>query len=202
MMAQTAAMHASNQDLRRDLAGRATEMRNRLPPNKVDELGEKMNNVNSYQDLVNSFDDKFAGSKMFGPTMTTINERLGREQPRVNFWKNFRMLDNVLRNKIFGASLTINEKKEWDRTTINENSDPAIVRQQLQQRLGIANRAMTRTMDSYEQAGYNLRDLERPKNALTNSVGNQAGQAGQTGDPATSTKSGTWADYKKRKLGQ
>lgn len=201
MMAQTAAMHSSNQDLRRDLANRANDMRNRLPAGKVSELSEKMGTVSGYQDMVNSFDDKFAGSKMLGPTMTSVYERLGTEDKkgRVNWWKNFRWTDNVLRNEIFGASLTVNEKKEWDRTTVNENSDPAIVRQQLQQRLAIANKALGRMMDSYEDAGYNLKDMKRPNVPAGNPIN---AQAGQPTTPAAAAKPGTWADYKKRKLGQ
>jgi hypothetical protein len=198
MMAQTAAMHASNQDLRRDLANRANDMRNRLPAGKVSELSEKMGTVSGYQDMVNSFDDKFAGSKILGPTMTSVYERLGKENPRVNWWKNFRWTDNVLRNEIFGASLTINEKKEWDRTTVNENSDPAVVRQQLQQRLAIANKALGRMMDSYEDAGYDLKNMKRPNVPAGNPINaktEQPKQAAPVVQPNASGRPQTAEEY-------
>jgi hypothetical protein len=73
---------------------------------------------------------------------------------RVNWWKKWNELDAEIRHDMFGATLTGYESKNWDSQTVNENADPAIIRQRMADRLSWATGAYKREIEGYEQAGY------------------------------------------------
>jgi hypothetical protein len=208
MMAQTKAIHESNQGLRRELADRTMDMRNRIPAGKVKEINDRMSTIQRYEDMVKSFDDKYAGKVILGPTMSGVNERLGRNKPAVGWWKDWRWMDNTARHEIFGASLTGNEKSEWDRTTISENTDPAIVKRELQKRLYYLQSAANRELDSYGEAGYNTQSIRRPGQVAnpteTKGMAQPKDQPGGSVSPTPSPsgKPKTWEELKKKYQGQ
>ena len=112
----------------------ALNLRQRLPATKVKEISDKKNEIAKYTTLVDEFLDKYGGDVMFGPTKTQAYEKLGLNKERVNWWKRFRELDVRLRHELFGATLTSGEQKAWDLVTINENTNPAIIKEQLKMR--------------------------------------------------------------------
>lgn len=163
MRAMQAQFHADNMALRTDLAKQAFDLRRRIPAQQAVEVSKDQNSINRYSQLINSFEKDFGGSKMLGPTATAFYERVGAKKPRVNWWKEFKMLDNQLRHEIFGATLTGYEKQSWEAVTVNENTDPDIAKAQLQKRLNIAQQNLKRKMDAFGQAGYDVSGIETPQ---------------------------------------
>jgi hypothetical protein len=74
---------------------------------------------------------------------------------QAQWWARFAELDNIVRNQLFGASLTEGEQAAWDRTTINPRMSPAQIRQNLTERLEIARNALQRDARTYRANGYN-----------------------------------------------
>ena len=127
-----------------------------LPAGKVQELSNKAQIISQYESLSKSFDPSYAGAIVGGPAATKIYERTGIKGERVNWWKQFKMMDAKLRNDLFGASLTANEQAAWDSVTVSENSDPETIRTALNTRKKIAQQALSREKEGYKTMGYNV----------------------------------------------
>lgn len=153
---QARQFHNENVAVRKDIADRLMMLRERIPARKALELGEKQQVLDRYASLINSYQDAYGGSLVGGPTMTKIYERTGWQKPRVDFWKNFNEMDSIIRNKLFGATLTGYELENWKSQTVDENTDPVIARQRMLDRLKWATNAMQRDLEGYQSAGYNV----------------------------------------------
>lgn len=62
----------------------------------------------------------------------------------VNFWQGYRRYVNVVRNELFGASLTPSEQKAFAEADINPGMDPRVIRQNLAIQQEIARAGMQR----------------------------------------------------------
>lgn len=156
--------HDESIQLRKDMMDLSKTKMSRIPPAKAQEVGSKIQGIQRYAELGLSFNDKYAGSIVGGPTVTAISERFGKNKDRVNWWKNFKMLDVKLRNDLFGATLTNNEQKSWDSVTVSENSDPSFVKKAMATRAKIAQDALNRELESYSDAGYDVNRLKGSAN--------------------------------------
>ena len=159
-LAQNERHHQDNLALRETLGKMTLGLRTRLPANKVKEISDKKTEIEKYTKLADEFVDKFGGDIAFGPLKTSVYEVTGLKKDRVNWWKRFRELDVRLRHDLFGATLTTGEQKAWDLVTINENTNPAIIKEQLKIRSNIAANALQRDLESYEEAGYTVDKLK------------------------------------------
>jgi hypothetical protein len=128
-----------------------------VPANLVKGMSDKTNSLDKYTSLIDEFKSNYAGKVILGPTMTGLHERFGSDKDRVLWWKNLKALDIQMRHEMFGATLTANEQKAWDAVTINENSNPDIIKSALRNRLNIAKNALDREIEGYEETGYELR---------------------------------------------
>lgn len=153
---QNKIFHDENLALRTELKDINLSLKKRVPANLVKGLSEKTNSLDKYASLINEFEPNYSGKVIFGPTMTGIHERIGTDKNRVLWWKNLKALDIQMRHEMFGATLTANEQKAWDAVTINENSNPEIIKSALRNRLNIAKNALDREIQGYEEAGYEV----------------------------------------------
>ena len=166
-------------DLRRELGKINIELRKRTPAPALKEITDAENSIRLYSEFVEDFQPEFAGKLFWGEWGTELHQRLGTEEERVNWWKNFKMLDNLLRHEIFGATLTQYEKASWDRVTVNENTSPNILIRALQDRARIAKDNLIRKRQILEAGGYSPdkpgggnqgKDVNPPERKVINGV--------------------------------
>ena len=147
-------MHDDNLAMRQAFLELQRTRISRLPPSAQKDLNDKSKEIKRYADLMDSFKDEYSGKVILGPTGTAIHERLGTAPDRVDWWKNWKMLDYKVRHELFGATLTGYEKKAWDAATISENTSPINARKAMQTRMKIAQDALTRDIEGWSEAGY------------------------------------------------
>lgn len=116
-------------------------------------------NVGIYAGLagaVNSFNDDFAGNTITGGLENSIqgvSSTFGTEGQR-DWWASFRRNDNIIRNELFGATLTPSEQAAYASTSINERMDPKEIRRNLITRQDIIRKALTRKTNFLKAQGY------------------------------------------------
>lgn len=131
-----------------------------LPEGSAQKLTDDVDQVDALSRALNGFNDDYAGS-MFSSAESLLqgwNSEIGTPGQR-NWWADFRSSDNIIRNKLFGASLTPAEQAAYDRTTITPSMDPKTIRENLQKRLGIVQKAAQRRYNRLTAAGYNPEEI-------------------------------------------
>lgn len=127
-----------------------------LNPKTIADFNELQTQVERLQSLSDSFKPSYGGNTILGGWANTANELVGSNLDKVNWWKDYKELDAVRRNAIFGASLTGNEKSSWDAITVKERSSPETVRQAVENRLRLLSTAFNRMKGSYESGKYDV----------------------------------------------
>lgn len=105
--------------------------------------------VGTYSSLASSlggFQDEYAGNTITGGLENTIQGAFGSfgTPGQRDWWAAFQQNDNVIRNELFGATLTPSEQKSYADTTVNPSLDPKIVRENLKRRATILRTALDR----------------------------------------------------------
>lgn len=135
--------------------------------------------VNTFSSLNSSlagFQDDYAGNAITGGLENTIQGVFGNfgTEGQRDWWAAFQQTDNVIRNELFGATLTPSEQKSYLGTTIDPSLDPKIVRQNLKRRTDILKGALDRQRRFMVANGYNeeaINILYEPVMALENLAG-------------------------------
>ncbi len=111
----------------------------------ADKLESQLNAYSYLKDSVGTFDDKFAGNAATGELENWAQGKLGTGTPgQRDWWANFRTADNLIRNELFGASLTGGEKAAYAATTVDPSMKPDVVRKNLARRAEIAKEVLSR----------------------------------------------------------
>jgi len=170
-----------------------------LPEGSAQKLIDDVDQVDALSRALNGFNDDYAGS-MFSSAESLLqgwNSEIGTPGQR-NWWADFRSSDNIIRNKLFGASLTPAEQAAYDRTTITPSMDPKTIRENLQKRLGIVQKAAQRRYNRLTAAGYNPEEI----NAVVGEVpifgepaAPPAGEEAQAGPKITVTPEESIAEF-------
>jgi hypothetical protein len=140
--------------------------------------------VSAFSDLaraVNSFKDDFSGPGSKLESMAQGVLGVGTPGQR-DWWADFSRTDNITRNAIFGASLSEGEKAAYEATTVTPNMKPAEIKRNLERRLQIARKVLSRKKDFLLANGYNPQAVD----ALLNGVDLNA--APETADPVDLVK--------------
>lgn len=104
----------------------------------------------------NTFQDDFAGNTITGGLENTVQGMTGLGTPgQRDWWASFRQSDNVIRNQLFGATLTPSEQAAYAATSINERMESSEVRRNLQTRRDIVRKALARKTAFLRAQGYN-----------------------------------------------
>lgn len=114
--------------------------------------------VDALQRSLNGFQDGYSG---FGAGIENTAQgyvNVGTPGQR-DWWASFRSTDNIIRNKLFGASLTDGEKSAYNETTITPGMNAAEIKKNLQTRLNIAQKAAQRRYNRLNAAGYNPEEV-------------------------------------------
>jgi hypothetical protein len=134
-----------------------------FPEGAANKLTEDVNQVEALTRALGGFQDDFAGSFLTGAESALQGAGLdfGMATPgQRNWWADFNSTDNIIRNKLFGSTLTDGEKAAYLATTIAPYTDPQIIKENLQKRLDIIKKATERRYNRYIAAGYNPAEVE------------------------------------------
>lgn len=115
------------------------------------------------KEALGGFQDDFAGNGLdiLGEGENWAQGYLGIGTPgQRDWWANFRTADNLIRNQLFGASLTSGEKSAYNQTTVSPGMAPAQVRANLARRVEIARTALARKVARLKAAGYNPDEID------------------------------------------
>lgn len=137
------------------------------PADKGPEKGKAMPDgvAKRYEDAINAFasleratsgfQDDFAGNTLTGELENKFQNLIGTGTPgQAQWWADFASTDNILRNALFGASLTQGEKAAYEATSIKPNMAPAQVRANLTRRMELARETLSRRTDFLKANGY------------------------------------------------
>ena len=134
-----------------------------FPEGAANKLTEDVGQVEALTRALGGFQDDFAGSFLTGAESALQGAGLdfGMATPgQRNWWADFNSTDNIIRNKLFGSTLTDGEKAAYLATTIAPYTDPQIIKENLQKRLDIIKKATERRYNRYIAAGYNPAEVE------------------------------------------
>lgn len=126
-----------------------------LPEAAIGQLRTGTNTTRALETALRSFQDNYGGN-LLGGLENTLQGTFNTGTPgQAQWWARFNELDNIVRNQLFGASLTAGEQAAWERTTISPRMSPAQIRQNITERLEIARNALQRDARTYRANGYN-----------------------------------------------
>lgn len=100
-------------------------------------LQDELRQQNTYSA---GFDNSFTGLKVYGADKlrTTTGQVADKKMlPALEFWRNFRAGDNVLRHGLFGSALTAGEQAAWQSTTVGPNDSPEVIKKAIATRAKI-----------------------------------------------------------------
>jgi hypothetical protein len=104
---------------------------------------------------LNTFKDDFGGNPLGGLENVTEGSILGvGTEGQSEWWADFKSTDNLIRNTLFGASLTEGEKAAYNATTITPAMRPDKIRANLQRRAEIIQGALQREREFFIANGY------------------------------------------------
>ena len=113
---------------------------------------------------LNQFKDEYAGNTLTGGLENTLQAKgldFGMASPgQRDWWARFGSTDNVIRNDLFGASLTDGEKASYAATTVDPSMDPKIVKENLGRRREILAKALARKTNFLKAQGYSREAIE------------------------------------------
>lgn len=111
----------------------------------ADKLAEQVDSYAALKDALGGFEDDFAGNTVTGRLENWAQGALDVGTPgQRQWWANFYAADNLIRNSLFGASLTDGEKQAYAQTTVDPSMSPATVKKNIEERLEIARKALGR----------------------------------------------------------
>lgn len=127
-----------------------------MPQGAAENLEKGVNAVLDFDRITKSYKKDFAGNSITGGLENSIQKRFGGfgTPGQQQWWADVNANDNVMRNALFGASLTAGEQAAWERTTITPDMDPDLVEQNLQRRKEIATSVLKRRTDFFKANGY------------------------------------------------
>ncbi len=151
-----------------------------LPDSVIKRIEPKIEARDQLTAALGNFKDDFAGHTLLGDASNSIQSvtGLGPAGQR-DWWAQFRSTDNVIRNQLFGASLTDGEKQAYNATTITPRMAPAEIRRNLQSRIQIVDKALARQRNVLTKNGFSQ-----------DAVGALFDPTGQESAPAPAASSG------------
>lgn len=133
-----------------------------LPPTAIKELGEKGEAATNFIRLSGTFKDEFGGkgSAIVGDAQNLIGRNLGMgKSEQADWWQDYQMQKNLIRNKLFGSALTASEASEFDKAAITPGMKPDIIRLNLARQKAAAVRAAKKLASAYKTGGYNEQQI-------------------------------------------
>jgi len=124
-----------------------------MPDAAATKLEEQVSAYAGLDRAVNGFRDEYSGPG--SGWENTAQDWLGTGTPgQRDWWADFRSSDNLVRNTLFGASLTPGEQASYGSTTINPNMTPKQIKDNLSRRRDLAREVLGRRAAFARTNGY------------------------------------------------
>jgi hypothetical protein len=127
---------------------------------EITNVGEKLSDLRQFN---TTFDDQFAerGLLGMGGDLRNLYDRtIGDGSAAANWWQQYDRYKNMVRNELFGASLTVGETQNFEKSDINPNMNPETIRANLKRQQDVLERAAARRAQSLKLQGYNPRAID------------------------------------------
>lgn len=133
-----------------------------LPVTAINDLSDKASTASAFASLSSGFQDDFGGDMLesWGNVKNLAGRTFGDDTGRAQWWQGYQEQKNLLRNKLFGASLTSGEKAEFDKAQIHPGMSPAEIRKNLERQSSAAQRAAQKLAAAYAKGGYSAEQIE------------------------------------------
>lgn len=142
-----------------------------IPVSAANVARESVSQFSALNRALNTFQDDFAGNRAgnwAGELENQAEARFGLGTPgQSEWWADFRATDNLIRNSLFGASLTQGEKTAYEQTTIAPGMSPEKVKANLARRAEIVGGVLAREKEFYLANGYKPEAVEALFEPLT-----------------------------------
>lgn len=126
-----------------------------MPDGAAKRYEDAINSFASLDRAIGGFKDDYAGNTITGGLENTAQRLIGTGTPgQADWWADFASTDNMIRNALFGASLTSGEKEAYGKTTVTPSMDPQQVKINLQRRRDIALGVLSRRTNFLKNNGY------------------------------------------------
>lgn len=130
-----------------------------LPGPAMNEIGKAGTALENTSRLRNTFKDEFGGNTIMGGIENTVRRMAGDSTGQAQWWQDLAMIDNQIRNDLFGSALTATELAAWNAAAINPRMAPSEIRKNLERRSEIEARAASKLARAYEAGGYNKKQI-------------------------------------------
>lgn len=131
-----------------------------LPTKAMEDLGSKAEIVDTTTRLVSGFKEGFGNKTIMGELSNVMGRILGDDTGQAQWWQDYQLHQNQVRNKLFGSALTPTEAQQWERAAINPRMDSGEIRKNLQRREELERKGLERMMAGYSKGGYNVEQIE------------------------------------------
>ncbi len=155
-------------DLRREVrnaGAQKVDTGKTLPSGEVDKITGLDESLGTQQRLMQTFKPEYAGygSNFVGGAANLVGSRFSDKlQPQAEWWAAHEANDNIMRNKLFGASLTAGEQAAWDRTSIKPGMSPEMVQNRMAERAALIDAQRNTRIGNLGKAGYNVQNFGAP----------------------------------------
>jgi hypothetical protein len=95
-----------------------------------------------------------------GDFLVTMKGKFGENNPTYQWWTAQRARDALVRNNLFGASLTPGEQASWSKLTVNPNMSAATIKGNLLGQAEIERKALLRQSNALIASKYNPEVIE------------------------------------------
>lgn len=156
-----------------------------IPVSAAQVARESVGQFSSLSRSLDTFKDDFAGNTLTGGLENTTEALIGIGTPgQSEWWADFKATDNLIRNSLFGASLTQGEKAAYEETTISPRMTPEKIRANLARRQQIVRNVLEREKEFYLANGYKPEAVDALFSVLRSPAATAQGQAREEEPPA------------------
>jgi hypothetical protein len=123
---------------------------------KLTKKGQQFENVNRYAE---TFKDENAGYGRGGETTMWLARNLPiltgpKTEGSATWWQDYDRYKNIVRNELFGSALTAAETEAFEKSDINPNMSPALIRQNLARQQEAVKSALRKNTGALKASGY------------------------------------------------
>lgn len=161
-------MGASEEEIRLMVLGRSGKDSSSggraLPVSVVDKIGGAGTKAETMNRLVSGFKPEFTGGVLGlpigGNAINTLGRLTGDDTGRTQWWQDYQGYINQVRNELFGAALTAQEKAEFEKAVVTPNMDPNEAQKNLARQRELSAKAVERIANPYRAMGYDGKAID------------------------------------------
>ena len=120
------------------------------------EMAGFQDEINQHKGYLDAFKPDYTGFKVYtADKLRTATGQIADKSlvPAMEFWRNFRAGDNVVRHGLYGSALTPGEAAAWQSTTVGPNDSPEMIQNAIQMRQKIVQQKYDERVKLYGSGG-------------------------------------------------